>query len=164
MNYFTNLSTVGQVKSEYRTLAKLFHPDRGGDTKTMQEINAAYHTKLENLNGQTSLGTDGKEHTYHYNRDIEQEVMDKVFDLLKLNMADVEIEIIGTWVWVSGDTKPHKESIKELGCRWHSKRVRWYWRQSPHYRRTYSGLAMDELRAMYGNQKFANDKETALAA
>jgi len=30
------------VKAAYRTLATLHHPDRGGDTATMQRVNAAY--------------------------------------------------------------------------------------------------------------------------
>ena len=42
MNYFSGMSTVGQVKSEYRKLAKLNHPDLGGVTAVMQAINAAY--------------------------------------------------------------------------------------------------------------------------
>lgn len=30
------------VRAVYRTLARLHHPDAGGDTRAMQEINAAY--------------------------------------------------------------------------------------------------------------------------
>jgi curved DNA-binding protein len=33
-----------EIKSAYRKLASLHHPDRGGDTKTFQEIQAAYAT------------------------------------------------------------------------------------------------------------------------
>jgi DnaJ-class molecular chaperone len=42
-NYFSKCSTVEEVKSLYRTLAKQHHPDLGGDTATMQEINSQYH-------------------------------------------------------------------------------------------------------------------------
>lgn len=30
------------IKAAYRALAQLHHPDRGGDTRTMQQINLAY--------------------------------------------------------------------------------------------------------------------------
>ena len=162
MRYFEGLGTVGEVKSEYRRLAKLHHPDIGGVTAVMQAINAAYHAKLENLNGQTTTGSDGKEHTYHYNQAVEQEVMDKVAELLALRL-DVEIEIIGTWVWVSGDTRPVKAQLKEAGLRWHSKRVMWYWRRFT-YRRKYSGMDFDEMRRAYGSTKFERATDAAMVA
>ena len=33
-----------ELKEAYRKLAKLYHPDCGGDAKKMQEINSAYNT------------------------------------------------------------------------------------------------------------------------
>ena len=87
--YFTNLDTVGRVKTEYRKLAKLNHPDLGGVTAVMQAINAAYHAALAGLNGEVSMGTDGKEHTYRYNEVVEQEVMDKIAELLGLSTDDM---------------------------------------------------------------------------
>jgi hypothetical protein len=32
-------------------------------------------------------------------------------------------------VWVSGDTKPHREELKAAGARWSKKRGEWYWRK-----------------------------------
>lgn len=37
-------ATPEEIKSAYRRLASKHHPDRGGDTKTFQEIQAAYDT------------------------------------------------------------------------------------------------------------------------
>ncbi|MCC6943518.1 MAG: J domain-containing protein [Thermomicrobiales bacterium] len=39
------------VKSAYRTLSKLNHPDHGGDTAAMQAINAAYAALATQLEG-----------------------------------------------------------------------------------------------------------------
>jgi len=159
MNYFQGLKTVSEVKSEYRKLAKANHPDIGGVTAVMQAINAAYHAVLARLDGQVNFGSDGKEHTYRYSREVEQEVIDKVSELLKI--PGVEVEIIGTWVWVSGDTKPVKEQLKEAGCSWHSKRLMWYWRRFT-YRRKFSGMDIDDMRKMYGNQRFEKDTNRAM--
>ena len=156
---FDALHTVGQVKSEYRRLAKLHHPDLGGDTATMQRVNAAYHTRLDRLNGQVSTGSDGKEHTYYYNQAREQAVMDKIAELLSLRLTDITIELIGVWVWVSGDTRPVKESLKSAGMLWHSKRSRWYWRQKAQYRRKYRAVPFSQVRAAYGSTVF--DQESA---
>ena len=35
-------ATTQQIKRRYRTLAKQYHPDRGGDQRQMQRIIAAY--------------------------------------------------------------------------------------------------------------------------
>jgi hypothetical protein len=41
MKYFTS-KTLDELKAEYRRLAKENHPDLGGDTETMKEINAEF--------------------------------------------------------------------------------------------------------------------------
>lgn len=38
MDYFNGCFTVEQIKSRFRELAMEHHPDRGGDTATMQEV------------------------------------------------------------------------------------------------------------------------------
>ena len=42
MKYFKNIRTLDDLKKEFRRLAMLHHPDRGGDTATMQAINAEF--------------------------------------------------------------------------------------------------------------------------
>ena len=49
--YFANCNTPEEVKSKYRLLAMENHPDMGGDTRTMQDINAEYLTILKRLDG-----------------------------------------------------------------------------------------------------------------
>jgi hypothetical protein len=161
MTYFPNCKTVGEAKSLYRQLAKDNHPDLHGHgaTATMQAINDEYHKVLASLDGSTSLGSDGKDHTYHYNRDVEQAVMDKIAELLSLKLEGVEIELVGTWIWVSGDTKPVKDKLGKNGAGmiWHSRRNRWYW-HGPTYRRSYNkNASFADLRRMYGSRTFEQD-------
>lgn len=40
--YFTNIKSLADLKSQYRSLAMSNHPDKGGDTTVMQAINAEY--------------------------------------------------------------------------------------------------------------------------
>ena len=44
MNYFKSfeISTLEELKSAYRKLAMQYHPDMGGSTEAMQEINNQY--------------------------------------------------------------------------------------------------------------------------
>lgn len=42
MKYFSNITSLENLKEQFRALALANHPDKGGKTETMQEINAEY--------------------------------------------------------------------------------------------------------------------------
>lgn len=42
MKYFTNCKNLEELKKEFRRLAMIHHPDRGGDQEIMKEINNEY--------------------------------------------------------------------------------------------------------------------------
>jgi len=155
--YFAGMITIEAVKTAYRELAKRWHPDKpGGDLATMQAVNAQYHEALKNLDGNVSQGTDGREHTYRYDEAVEQEVMDKLAEILAIK-GTFEVVLIGTWIWITGDTRPIKGDLGKDGakCKWHSKRMCWYWRPSGsrHYGKPNPG-GLDSLAAKYGAKSF----------
>lgn len=96
--YFSDCITVDAVKKHYRQLAFIHHPDRGGDHATMQRINAEYHEALKRCHLQSSFTEEGKEYTYRYDQSVEESVIQAISALLALNMQDVKIALIGTWV------------------------------------------------------------------
>lgn len=157
--FFDNFHTVEQIKAEYKRLARLYHPDLGGDLETMKSLNNAYEMALKNCNGQRSSGSDGKEHRYQYNDDAEKEVMDFIYSFLALDTG-LNADLIGVWVWVTGSTKPYKEQLKALGCRWHPDRGCWYFRPASASGRGRGG-SLSELAAKYGcvNVNAYKDKE-----
>ena len=66
-------------------------------------------------------------------QDVEQDLMDKLLELLRLR--GLHIVLIGYWIWVSGDTKTNRVALKAAGLQWHSARQHWYykpkkWRKS----------------------------------
>jgi len=156
-NFFHDCRTVEEIKKRYRQLAMKHHPDRGGDTATMQEINRQYQSALKHCDGQTNKGSDGKQHTYHYNEAAETELAEKIDELLKLKLAGIEIALIGLWIWITGDTKPHRQALKDAGCRWHSKRACWYWQNTGYVGR--SKASLQELADKYGYKAYEFDDE-----
>lgn len=50
--YFENISTLEELRKQYKELLKLHHPDNGGDLETMQEINAEYDRLFKVLKDQ----------------------------------------------------------------------------------------------------------------
>ena len=165
MNYFINLDTAADIKVHYRKLCMVHHPDRGGDTATMQAINAQYHWALSRCDGQPFKGTDDKQHTYRYYRDIEQAAMDKISEIVSVGMVGIEIMLIGSWIWITGDTRRYVKQLGKHGLKmyWHPKRLAWYWhlksKRKYHFN---SHVDLDDLAASYGYRKFHSDKRTPI--
>ena len=155
--FFAGCSTVAEIKSLYKTLAFKYHPDHGGSTEMMQALNNAYEQALKDCDGKTVIGSDGKEHTYRWDAETEKTLIDMIDKLMSLQMENVEVDLIGLWIWVTGDTKPHKESLGKngLGLSWHSTRLCWYFK--PYAGRSWgSNASLEELAKTYGKVN-AND-------
>lgn len=156
MKYFLNASTVETVKMMYRKLALENHPDRGGDTATMAEINRQYEDALKRLDGTES---DGR--TYRYDAAKESEIMDVIRALLAI--PGIDVDLVGRWLWISGETRPVKDQLKALGCRWSPDKSLWYWR-SADSKRPWKGTGnFEDICNTYGAQRLVR-KHVHIAA
>ena len=73
MKFFENIRSLDALKKEYRRLAMLHHPDRGGDTATMQAINAEFEAvfpAVRLLDKSQRSTTEGKETATSYRREF----------------------------------------------------------------------------------------------
>ncbi len=116
--FFKGIETLEDLKRQYRTLALQNHPDRGGDVEVMKAINNEYDKLFAQVKD-THKNKEGETYTKE-NPETAEEFKDIIDKLIK--MQGVEIEVIGCFIWLSGNTKEHKEAIKALGFRWHSKK------------------------------------------
>lgn len=159
--YFAGCTTLEELKGEYKKLVMMHHPDRGGNLETMQEINAEYDETFPRLKNKHK-NKDGEAYEKE-NEEAPNEFKDLMETLIR--MDGVHIEIIGCFVWVSGDTRPHKDQLKAMGFKWHSKKLCWYKAPADYKRRSKKQYAMDEIRDMYGVQYEADGeaKEKRLA-
>lgn len=145
--YFANCRTLEELKAEYRRLAHKHHPDIGGDTATMQEINRQYEATFNSMKhntGKTSVGAD------KYTETAAEFI--RIIDAL-VKLQGITVELCGAWLWISGNTKAVKEQLKAAGCRWSSKKKLWYWYPAdmrvPHAR---GKSSMQQIRDKYGSR------------
>jgi len=65
MKWFKNVTTVEELRKEYRRLLKLYHPDNeNGSVEVTQEINAEYDRLFAILSKETQ--SDNNLHTYKH--------------------------------------------------------------------------------------------------
>jgi len=168
IQYLTNVETLEELKTAYHKLAVKFHPDLGGDNEIMKIINNEFDYLSENLKT-IHRNADGK----IYEKDFEEtpkEWRELVINLLKLQMQDVDIEIVGAWLWVTGETKPYSKQLGKYGLklRFHSVKKAWYKSPDGYRKKTNKNYSMNDLRDMYGsksvNQKSKEEKQKRLVS
>jgi len=102
------LSILG-AKKIYKTLAKQLHHDMdGGDTESFKLLNNIYNDIIENK-------------IYFSNESKFDIELEKIISQI-LHYENIIIEVVGSWIWLSGDTKIIKEKLKELNFKWASKK------------------------------------------
>lgn len=163
---FAECKDTAAIKTLFRKLAMTHHPDKGGDTATMQALNNAYQHALKSRDGRTERGTDAKERTYTYNQADEEAIAAKIAELIGLNMEGVEIWLIGNWVWVKGETKPHREKLgsKGAGLKWAPQREAWLWHLPHHAARRNNRASFEDLADAYGATQFRRKAPAAVTA
>ena len=150
--------TPKQIKKAYRIAAQRYHPDKNpAGAEMMKMINAAYDA-LKDFSGEIpnnqSAEQQGNEENY---TEAVSEALNKI-----IHLDGLEIEICGAWVWVAGETRKHKEALKEALFKYASKKKRWYFRPSDWQSRSRGSLSMDEIRGKYGSSKPYARKNTCL--
>jgi curved DNA-binding protein CbpA len=150
MKYFIPMpETLEQLKKTYRKLAQKFHPDAGGSDEAMKAINAEYTVLFEKLK-YVHTNTDGE--TYHKDTN---ETSEQIIDIINklIHMDGVTIEIIGSFVWVSDNTKPYKDILKEMNFRWSANKSSWYLAPTDYKKRNRKNYSLDDIRGMYGSRE-----------
>ncbi len=133
------------IKLAYRRKAAEFHPDRNPTgAEIMKMINAAY--ELVQNEDQIEVFA---------NATMAQYPAELSAALMAIKGLGLFIEVCGLWVWVSGETKLHKDNLKSAGYHWSNPKKMWYYRPEQHKSKKHDGTtwSMDKIRESFGTVK-----------
>ena len=157
MKYFEGLTEEKEIKERYRKLAKEHHPDRGGDAQIMIMITAQYEEVLRGHYQKAGKSLTEIEELLNMDFAVAQKIREIIL------LENVMVELCGSWIWLSGETKASKERIKQAGFNWSQPKKMWYWRpQKEKFRRWGKSYSMDEIRFRHGSNVVTANKNFAL--
>lgn len=138
--------TEKDIKTAYKKLALKYHPDRNPlGTELMKAVNAAFDVLIANIEKINQYQNEDGNAAYNYGEELE-----KVLVSLS-GLVGIVYEVIGNWVWISGDTREYKDALKEMGCKWAPKKKQWFFRPEEHKStRNRRENSIDEIREKYG--------------
>lgn len=166
MKYFKNVETLEELRKQYKELLKKYHPDNpDGSTEATQEVNAEYDNLFKVLKDRherkTEQASDTNDNKTDYNNmkyDFSED--EKLREVLQhiVTMENINIEIVGCWIWVDGNTYEHKDTLKALGFKWAREKKKWYFHTEAFRKRSKKKLSMDDIRNYYGSTEVQTEE------
>ena len=155
MRYFTECKTAEQLKKSYKNWAKMLHPDNGGNAEEFKLMQAEF-SEMWNRLKDVHINADGETYTKE-TAETAGEFMD-IIEIL-IHLTGVQTEICGKWIWCSGNTKLHKNTLKALGFHWAKNKNAWYYHTEPYRRHNNREYSLDEIRDLYGSHRYTEQKQ-----
>ena len=157
MKYFDDCMSIESLRAEYRKNCLKLHPDKGGIAETFAEMQGEYE-RLIKLCVATEAGRANKENRKaHYTYETEKELMEAMEYFC--NIQGVDVELCGCWLWITGNTFPVHEKIKEYGAKYSKNKSAWYWAATMSKGKCRGRYSWNKIRAKYGSIKLENEAE-----
>lgn len=141
--------TPDEVVKAFRKAAMKYHPDRNpGGAEMMKAVNQAYQV-LKEFSG--TLEHEAGDYGEELNR-----MINAALDIQRKAAGAIKVELMGAWLWVTGDTKPYASLLNRktgVGFTFASKKKAWYFRPEDYRSRSRGNLSLDEIRGKYGSVK-----------
>lgn len=148
--YFDNCKNLNELKAVYKKLVMENHPDLGGDEEVMKQINIEYEKVFVVLKDRQNAQAE-TDKTVHETCEAPEDF--RVIVEALLGIENIEVELCGSWLWISGDTYESKDKLRACGCKWSKSKKRWYWRPAEKIAYWHRGNAsMSQIRHKYGSQ------------
>lgn len=149
--FFNNVKSLTELKKLYKELARKNHPDFGGSVEVMQAINAEYDRMIDWFSKHGN-----KQEKEKASAEVPEKFRKVIEQLLK--MPYIQVEIIGGWIWLSGNTALYLRKLQGMGFKYSTKQKRYYLSDGISGGRA-SRYSMQRIREIYGSQVLENEEQ-----
>lgn len=165
IKFFTmELHDVAELKTAYKDLIKKYHPDvEGGSNEDMKIINAEYEYLFNNVHElqKSKMTEDELKTDFHSLDDNFREQLLKIIFLKNIN-----IDIVKSWIWVSGQTFEHAQVFRDSNFMWSKTKKAWYWYNNINPNRRFRHAYcknLDAVKNMHGYRNVQLEEQKQLA-
>ena len=152
--YFSQTTDSKNLKDQYRKLSLKYHPDRGGSEEAFKQINAEFNYMNRRMNYSNEETAD----TIRMEMKLYQEILDTI-----TKFEGITIELIGYWLWISGNTYPYKTQFKNLGFKFSRKKMAWFYHYGTYKKRNKTNYSLQDIRQLWGSRIIENESQKYLA-
>jgi curved DNA-binding protein CbpA len=158
--YFQNCKTAEELKKAFHKEAVRLHPDNGGSAEEFKNMKAEYERMFEKLKNihKTASGETYEKETSTQTAAEFADIIEKI-----IHMEGCKIEIIGAWVWVSGNTFQYKDQLKELHFFYSKTKKSWYHNGAEKKTHRKGHYTMDQLRDRFGSEDIEVEPQQKIA-
>ena len=149
------------LKSQWRRIALENHPDKGGDADKFKAAMAEYEYILTHKSMGYTAQSDSPEAYANWEEfifsvsEVVREMAYKCKPVVEKHGA--ELEVCGTWIWVSSTRPSMSQDLKALGLQWASAKKKWFFAGTQKIGR--GRMKMEDIRSIYGSETYKNEKE-----
>lgn len=148
-----NYSTLEELKKHYKEWSKKLHPDVGGTDAEMQELN----NELDYILSNNLFNAKSTDENFDYT--AYSSLLSSIIKSVS-HLENCTIEIIGVWVWITGNTFPYRAHLKSNGFLYSSSKKAWYYPTTGYSKRK-SKNSMNTLRQMWGSETVKSPSKSA---
>ena len=145
---FFNLAKIhslDDLKAEYWTLAKQHHPDKGGNAETFKLMQNEYDNLTDSFLRNSNFSAS------EVKNEVELDETYKAVVNAIIGLEGLKIEIVGKWIWVSGNTYPVKDILKSTGFKFAPVKKMWYYTFGERSK-SRKEFTIDQIRNRYGSK------------
>lgn len=161
--------TLDEGAKMYRELASKHHPDHGGNTSDMQEINNEWDELKPTLPRFCTKQAQQGRQQYQQQKDAnsaakaaqDAEAAKMAAELAKC--PGLQFDVVGSWIWA--DTN-HKwlRTLEKLGFRWSANRSKYYWHPEGDSSRRNRRASYEEIYQKYNGSSYQTRSRESIPA
>jgi hypothetical protein len=151
------INDIDSLKKQYRELALKYHPDAGGTHEQFLELKNEYDMLFKKILNNSNLNDEQKANEIKLD-----EALQNVVDCL-IFLPNIKIEIIGKWIWVSGDTYSIRTILKSAGLIFIKKAGVPFWVYKGVESAGRGKMTIDEIKSKYGTHTMTKTSNKKLS-